>query len=691
MNLSDNPLYHVDTTAPRFDSILPEHAEPAIRAMLSEAEAVVSRIEQEADASWDGLCDPLYRETKPLWLGWGLVSHYMSVMNTDAWREAHDALQPDVVKFGLRVGQSREIYDKLKVMNSAEVYKSLEGPRQRIVAKKLQSAEMAGVGLPTEECARFNEIQQESSQKGTCFSNNVLDATKAFSLTLREPEDVAGMPESFMDAAAQAAAMAGEEGASREKGPWRVTLDAPMLIPFLKYSERRDLREKLYRAQVTRASGGELDNRPVLSRILELRCEKAALLGYDTPADVSLASKMAENVGAVDAMMQRLRDASYNCACREHEELLAFAAESGWEEGELLNWDIGFWSEKQRLAKYDFSEEELRQYFQFPQVLSGLFELSERLFGIKVKECTGDVPVWHPDVRFYRVSGEDGSAMASFYLDPYSRPETKRGGAWMNSLCSRDRAPDGTLQLPVVYLICNQSPPVGDAPSLMTFREVETLFHEFGHGLQHMLSTVEDAPASGVGNVEWDAVELPSQFMENWCYDHATLMGLSCHIETGEQLPETLFEKIIASRTYRAGSGVLRQLFFSVLDMELHARLEDCDVDTIDAAKARIEKDYTVVPSIPEDQFLCGFSHIFAGGYAAGYYSYKWAEVLSADAFATFEEAGLENESAMASIGRHFRDTVLSLGGGTHPMEVFEQFRGRKPTVEPLLRHYGLS
>ena len=365
----------------------------------------------------------------------------------------------------------------------------------------------------------------------------------------------------------------------------------------------------------------------------------------------------------------------------------ASAREAGVPEADdLRNWDVAFWAERLREQRYAYSDEQLRPYFPLPRVLDGLFALAERLFGVRVRAADGEAPVWHPDVRFFRVADEDGTPLAAFYLDPYSRPAEKRGGAWMDECVGR--APG---RLPIAYLICNQAPPVGDKPSCMTFDEVHTLFHEFGHGLQHMLTTVERPLAAGIRNVEWDAVELPSQFMENWCYHRETLLGLSSHVETGEALPDELFQKLCAARTFRAGSNMLRQLYFALLDLELHHTWTPDGGESPFDLQQRIAAHTTVIPPLPEDRFLCGFGHIFAGGYAAGYYSYKWAEVLSADAFGAFEDAGLGDPAAVASTGRRFRDTVLALGGSRHPMEVFRAFRGREPSTEALLRQSGLA
>lgn len=429
----------------------------------------------------------------------------------------------------------------------------------------------------------------------------------------------------------------------------------------------------------------------MIERTLELRHQQANLLGYETYADLSVARKMAPSVAAVEQLMEELRSASYEASQQELADLKAFAQSKGNPEADdLKHWDIAFWSERMREEKYGLNDEELRPYFPLPQVLDGLFTLASRLFGVKIVAADGEAPVWHADVRYFQVQDETGAAIAHFYLDPYSRPAEKRGGAWMDECLNRGKLVDG-IRLPVAYLVCNQSPPVDGKPSLMTFREVETLFHEFGHGLHHMLTRVDYPGAAGINNVEWDAVELPSQFMENWCYHRATLLTLARHYETGDPLPEEIYQKILKARNFMTGSAILRQVNFGWLDIELHHRYQSGGNESIWDVRDRLAEKTTVLKPLPEDAFLCAFGHIFAGGYAAGYYSYFWAEVLSADAFAAFEEAGLEDETALVETGHRFRETVLALGGSRHPMEVFKSFRGREPSTAALLRHRGLA
>ncbi|MDB9511715.1 M3 family metallopeptidase [Kamptonema animale CS-326] len=692
--VTENPLL-IGKGLPPFDAIKAEHVVPAITQILAELEKELNSLEATVKPTWSGLVEPLQSIVERLNWSWGIIGHLTGVKNSPELRTAHETMQPQVVQFWNKFSQSKPLYDAFKALHSGSEWESLDSAQKRIVESSIRDSELSGVGLEGDKKERFNAIQMELAEIGTKFSNHVLDATKAFSLTLTNKDEVDGLPPSLLSLAAQSARAEGAEDATTENGPWRITLDFPSYGPFMQHSTRRDLREKLYKAFMSRASSGELNNWPLIDRILELRKEKAALLGFSSYAELSLASKMAPNVEAVEALLEELRGASYDAAIKDLENLKAFAATKGSPEAQdLKHWDISFWAERQREEKFAFSAEELRPYFPLPQVLDGLFTLVNRLFGVTVTAADGEAAVWHEDVRYFQIADEKGNALAYFYLDPYSRPAEKRGGAWMDECIVRAKIIDVDGQktrLPVAYLVCNQSPPVDGKPSLMNFIEVETLFHEFGHGLQHMLTKVDHPGAAGINNIEWDAVELPSQFMENWCYDRATLFGMAKHYETGETLPEHYYQKLLAARNYMSGSGMLRQLHFSLVDIELHHGYQPGGEESVMDVRNRIAKTTTVLPPLPGDSFLCAFGHIFAGGYAAGYYSYKWAEVLSADAFSAFEEAGLENEDAIASTGARFRDTVLGLGGSLHPMEVFKAFRGREPSTKPLLVHTGLA
>ena len=687
-NPTNNPLL-VTEGLPRYDEILPEHVVPGVKQVLADAEKRVAALEQNLTPTWEGLLVPLEENGLPFSYSWGPVGHLMGVKNSDDLRRAHEAVLQDVVAYGLRVQQSRPIYEGLVAIREGEEWAKLDEAQQRCVELKIRAAEHAGVGLTGQAKERFNEIAKTLSQISTDFSNHVLDATKAYELIIDDKKDAEGWPNSLRQVAAQSYRQANEgSDATAEDGPWRITLDFPSFFPFMQHHRVRDHREQVYKAYVQRASSGELDNSELIARTLKLRLEQAALLGFETYADWSLDAKMAPDVTAVGRVIGELQAAAQAHSERDFEALQALAKANG-ENEPVMHWDVSFWSERLREQKFDYTDDQLRPYFPLPKVLDGMFALAERLFDIEIVRAEGEAAhKWHKDVQFFNVL-RDGERVASFYLDPYSRPAEKRGGAWMDDCLGRQWL-NGALRLPVVHLVCNGTPPVGDTPSLMSFSEVETLFHEFGHGLQGMLTTVDYAAVAGLSGVEWDAVEIASQFMENWCYHKPTLIGMTAHVETGNPLPDDLFEKIAAARTFQAGSLMMRQLSFGKIDMLLHSTYDPEGEETAFEVERRVIEEMAVLPPLPESRFLCSFSHIFAGGYAAGYYSYKWSEVLSADAFGAFEEAGLDDEAAVKATGRRFRDTILALGGGKHPMEVYRAFRGREPSTEALLRHNGL-
>ncbi|KAJ7556220.1 hypothetical protein O6H91_05G074800 [Diphasiastrum complanatum] len=688
----DNPLLE-DAEFPRFDAVEARHVVPGIRQLLTDLENELVKLEANLQPSWPGLVQPLEKIVDRLSVAWGVVSHLKAVKDSEELRLAVEEVQPDKVAFTLRLGQSKPIFEAFKEMKEGQEWNTLSEAQQRIVEIQLKEAFLNGVGLEDEARKRFNQIKQDLEKLSTKFSEHVLDSTKKYAKLLTDPRDVEGLPPTALGLAAQAAEAKGYEGATADLGPWIITLDIPSYIPFLKHARNRSLREEVYRAFITQASSGDLDNTPIINKILELRLEKAKLLGYNNHAEVSMALKMA-TLEKAEELLEQLRSSSWDAALIDLQDLKDYAKEQGAPDGSnICLWDITFWSERLREAKFDINEEELRPYFSLPKVTDGLFSLASTLFGVKIEAADGLAPVWHKDVRFYQVKELSGEPIAYFYFDAYSRPSEKRGGAWMDEVLGRSEllAPKGRhARLPVAHMVCNQTPPVGDEPSLMTFREVETVFHEFGHALQHMLTRQNEGLVAGIRNVEWDAVELPSQFMENWCYHRATLMGMAKHYKTGETLPEEVYVKLKAARNFRAASMMLRQIHFASVDLELHSRFQPGGPETVFDVDKRIGWRTQVIPLLPEDRFLCSFSHIFAGGYSAGYYSYKWAEVLSADAFAAFEEAGLENEVAVKETGRKFRETVLGLGGGRPPLQVFKDFRGREPSTDALLRHSGL-
>lgn len=684
--LSENPLYH-RKGLPDFDTIRPEHVVPSVTALLEEAEKALGALEPTLEPTWESVVEAVDAIDRPLDDAWGPVRHLMGVKNSPELRAAYEEMQPKLVAFSLRFAQSEHIYTALEGLATGDALAALDEGQRRVVTARLRGMKLAGVGLEGAAKARFNEIAQQLSELSTQFSNNVLDATKEWSFTVTDRAELDGLSESERGMLAEAHNRANEDaGATAEAGPYRLTLDFPAMRPILQNCTHRAHRERVFRAFVTRASDGEFDNSEPLRKILALRKEKAALLGFGNYAEMAMTAKMADVDGAL-GLLDNLRKASWSPGGKDIETLRAYAAEQGLE-GDLKNWDLRFYRERLREERFGFSSEELRPYFPLPRVLDGLFAVVKRLFGVDCVPANGETSVWNHDVTYFRIE-DNGETVASFYLDLYSRPADKRPGAWMASAQQRRRV-GGTLEIPTAYLTCNGTPPVGAQPSLMTFEEVLTLFHEFGHGLQHMLTTVEHESISGIGGVEWDAVELPSQFMENWCYHWATVSEMTSHIETGEALPRELFDKVCAAKNFFSGYDFLRQLLYGITDLKLHT---EYDPETQDPYEIRevVMKQTQHIPLLPEDKNLNAFSHVFAGGYAAGYYSYKWAEVLSADAFGAFEEAGLDDDKAVASVGRKFRDTVLALGGSRHPTEVYRDFRGRDASMDALLRHNDLA
>ena len=693
----DNPLL-AGEGLPGFDRIRPERFAPAMETVIREGTAALEALEADLSPSWYAIFGPLDAIGRRFERSWGPVGHLMGVMNSDDLRSAYEAVQGDVVNFSLRMRQSEPIYRAVRELRDGPDFESLSDAQKRIIDGRILDAELAGIALSEKDRTRFNEIKTTLSKLGTEFSNHVLDATKAWALVINDPADAEGWPESLKRSAADSYNGHRPEDlpeATFETGPWRITLEASLFSPFMQHCRNRGLREHAYRAFMTRASEGDLDNTALCGEILRQRKQLAQLLGYQSYAGISLAEKMAGDSSDVLTMLGTLRDASWDAAEEDLADLKAFALDHG-QTGPIAHWDIGFWAERIRETKYELSDDDLRPYFPHETVLAGLFNLLGDLFGVTIAEATESAPLWHEDVRFFEVhDAASGEKVAAFYYDAFSRPETKRPGAWMDECLNRrwlsGEPGKGELQHPVAHLVCNATPPTADTPSLMSFREVETLFHEFGHGLQHMLTRVDFPDAAGINGVEWDAVELPSQFMENWCYHRPTVAKITGHYKTGQPLPDALFDKLVAARTFRAGSDMLRQLTFGLTDMELHTNFDPDGGESVFDVQRRIMEQTSPLPMFEGNRFLCSFQHIFAGGYAAGYYSYKWAEVLSADAFGAFEDAGLDDPAAVKETGRRFRETVLALGGGRHPMDVFRDFRGREPDPSALLRHNELA
>ncbi|NRA37348.1 MAG: M3 family metallopeptidase, partial [Planctomycetes bacterium] len=570
-----NPLLETGVV-PAFDRIQASEVESGMDQILQESEQQLTALEALVDITWGTFIPALQQIEQRLNHTWGAVSHLLAVNNSEELRAAHEAVQPKIVALSMRIAQSSQIYAAFCQLRDADEWSTFDDAQQRIVLNAIRDAELSGINLVGENKERFNAIQLELAELQTSFSNNVLDATKGFALDIEDVKEVAGLPPSALALAAQAAVASGKEHATPEKGPWRITLDYPSFVPFLEYAENRSLRERMYKAFISRAASDDCDNQPNVKKILLLRKELAALLGYEHFAAMSLASKMADSPEAVYELLDELHQVSHPVAQKEHQELIAFALANGVDY-EIRQWDIAFWSKRQQEVKYEFNDEDLRPYFSLPKVLDGLFALAQRLFDVRIEAADGEASVWDPAVRFFKIFNSDDNHCASFYLDPYSRPENKRGGAWMNDCVGRNRHSDGVVTLPIAHLVCNSTPPVGDKPSLMIFREVETLFHEFGHGLQHMLTTIDHAMAAGINNVEWDAVELPSQFMENWCYDKNCVDGFARHFESGDCIPGELFDKISAARNYRAASAMQRQISLSETDMFLYHSFDPAD------------------------------------------------------------------------------------------------------------------
>ncbi|AXY43793.1 oligopeptidase A [Halomonas sp. JS92-SW72] len=679
--MSRNPLLDPHELPP-FDAIRPEHVVPAIEELLAEnrtaIEALVARAGDEPP-SWASLAAPLESLNDRLSRAWSPVSHLNGTMNSPELREAYQACLGKLSEYSTWLGQHEGLFRAWQALKEGPAWAALDDAQRRAVDNTLRDFRLAGVDLPAEKKQRYGEIKARLSELGNTFSNQLLDATQGWHLDLADETRLAGLPESALAALRANAEAKGQAG-------YRITLDFPSFFPVMTYAEDRELRREVYTAFVTRASdqgplAGQYDNAPVMEETLALRRELAELLGFATYADYSLATKMAESPAQVLEFLEDLARRAVPQAKEEFAELEAYARdELGM--GELAPWDVGFASEKLREARHAISQEQLRPYFPAPRVVEGLFQVVERLFGVTFAE-DDQAPRYHQDVRFFRIL-EQGEPIAGFYLDLYAR-EGKRGGAWMDE-CRVRRLEGEALQLPVAYLTCNFTRPVGDRPALLTHDEVTTLFHEFGHGLHHMLTQQTVADISGINGVAWDAVELPSQFMENYCWEREGLDLIAGHVESGEPLPAELLAKLQAAKNFQSAMGMVRQLEFSIFDLRLHHQLAAPSAAEIQALLDAVRDAVSVVPRAEFNRFQNGFSHIFAGGYAAGYYSYKWAEVLSADAWSAFEEAGIFDPET----GRRFRTEILEQGGARDAAELFRAFRGREPSVEPLLRHSGI-
>lgn len=674
-----NPLLEQHTLPP-FSRIEPVHAQPAIRQLIERNKQRIDELLASTQRyTWDNLLQPIEDLEDELSQAWSPVSHLNSVSNSDELREAYNACLPQLSEYGTWMGQHSRLYAAYQQIADSDVFDTLDTAQRKCIEHALRDFRLAGVALPAEKKSKYGELRQRLSKLGSQFGENVLDATNAWSRQATQQE-LQGLPDTALANARQAAEQAGHEG-------YLINLEFPSLSPVLNYCDNRALREEVYTANCTRASeqgpqAGQWDNTDLIVEILELRTELAKLLGFGNYAELSLATKMADNPDAVMEFLQQLAAQSLPQAEAEWHELEEFARQHSGLTA-LEAWDVGYYSEKLRQSRYQVSQEDIRPYLPVNRVLPGLFEVVRRLYGIDIREVM-TFDTYHPSVKLFElVNGED--VIARFYLDLYARAH-KRGGAWMDNCRVRRQSSDG-LQIPVAYLVCNFTPPVGDKPALLTHTELTTLFHEFGHGLHHMLTRQTVAAVSGINGVAWDAVELPSQFLENWCWEREALAFISGHYETGEPLPEALLDKLLAARNFQSGMTMVRQLEFSLFDFRLHREWGSGSFDSVQSLLNEVRKKVAVTRPPPFNRFQNAFSHIFAGGYAAGYYSYKWAEVLSADAFSRFEEEGIFN----AATGTDFRTAVLEAGGSREPMELFVAFRGREPSIEPLLRHCGIT
>ena len=672
-----NPLLDF-SGLPRFAEIKPEHVNPAIEQLLASNRALVSTLTADASTpTWKSFVLPLEDSNEHLSRAWSQVSHMNSVVNSPELREVYNANLSKITEYYAELSQNLKLFDKFKAIKASSEFAQLNAAQKKIIENELRDFRLGGAELPENQKERFKAIQEELATLSARFEENLLDTTNAYAKYVEHAVEVAGLPADVLQAAQEAATADGKPG-------WKFTLHAPSYMPVMQYAEHRALREALYHAYVTRASEfgkAEWDNTPLIGQILALRREAAHLIGYKSYAEVSLATKMAQKPAEVMDFLNSLGQRAKPFAQKDLAEVRAFAAEK-FGMSELEAWDIGYYSEKLREARYGFSDEEVKQYFPESTVLPGMFKLVETIYGLKIHAT--HAPTWHADVRFFSITDHTGQLVGQFYLDLYAR-KNKRGGAWMDDAITRRRKAE-KIQTPVAYLTCNFSAPVGGRPALFTHDEVITLFHEFGHGLHHLLTKIEDLGVSGINGVEWDAVELPSQFMENFCWEWDVVCHMTRHVETGESLPRALYDKMLLAKNFQSGLFTMRQIEFALFDMRLHDDFDPQGERSVLQLLEEVREQVAVIRPPAFNRFPNNFSHIFAGGYAAGYYSYKWAEVLSADAYSLFEENGVLS----AEVGHRFWSEILGQGGSRPALESFVAFRGREPTIDALLRHSGM-
>jgi len=682
MLTATNPLLDF-SGLPRFEAFKPEYVTSAVDELLAENRALIQcLVAAEPAPTWENFVAPLEDGAEKLNRAWGQVAHLNAVMNSPALREVYNANLPKMTQYYSELGQNQRLFEKFRQLKAAPDFVRLNRAQRAIVEHELRDFRLGGAELPADKKIRFAEIREKLSALSSRFSDNLLDATNAFAHYVEDTKEIAGIPDDVLQAAHNAAQQDGKPG-------WKFTLHAPSHIPVMQYADNRGLREIMYRAYSTRAAefgNPEWDNTRLITKIVALRRELAQLLGFANFAEYSLEPKMAGSPPQVLQFLHELAARAKPFAERDLAELKQFAREQ-LALRELEAWDIAYASEKLRIARYAFSDQEVKQYFPETTVLPGMFRLIETLYDLTIR--TDTAPTWHPDVRFFSMRDRDGKLVGQFYVDLYARP-SKRGGAWMDEAITRRRVRSG-IQTPVAYLNCNFAAPLGEAdgkkrPALFTHDEVNTLFHEFGHGLHHLLTRVEELGVSGINGVEWDAVELPSQFMENFCWEWRVLEPMTSHIESGELLPKSLFDKMIAAKNFQSGMHAVRQIEFALFDMHLHYDF-DPHAQSVGDLLAAVRREVAVINPPAFNRFVHSFSHIFAGGYAAGYYSYKWAEVLSADVYSLFEERGVLDPAT----GRRFRDEILAVGGSRPALESFVAFRGRAPKIDALLRHNGMA
>jgi oligopeptidase A len=676
-----NPLLD-QPDLPAFSQITTDMIKPAIESILLENRELIKQLEDLHDFNWKNLIQPLEIMDDRLSKAWSPVRHLNSVKSSDELREVYNECLPLLSEYSTEVGQNQKLYQAYKTIAKSKGFKDLSQAQKKTITDTLKHFELAGVGLSGEAKKQYQQIQKELSELQSKFENNVLDSNQSWELNLQNEKRLAGLPE-------YALAMLKQNAQSKSQQGYRLTLDMPCYIAISTYADDRELRKQIYQAYSTRASDQgftdkKWDNAEIMLNILQKRQQKARLLGFNSYAELSLETKMAKDVQQVTDFLMQMADKSHAAAQSEYRQLQKFAQDNGLTD-DLRAWDIAYYSEKQRKQLFEFSDEDLKPYFSDNRVIQGLFDIVEKLFKISIKQVEEGIDLWHTDVRFYQIFDEENNLIGQFYLDLYAR-EHKRGGAWMDE-CINRYVIDNIVQIPVAYLTCNLTPPVGDNPALFTHNEVITLFHEFGHGIHHMLTQVDIPEVAGINGVEWDAVELPSQFMENFCWQREALDLFARHYQTGEALPQDLYSKMVAAKNYQSAMQMVRQLEFSIFDIKLHELVEIETVGQIQQILNKVRDEVAVVIPPSFNRFQNSFSHIFAGGYAAGYYSYKWAEVLSADAFSRFEKEGVFNQQT----GKKFLQCILQKGGMRPALESFICFMGREPEVDALLRHNGIE